>query len=352
MEGADGLLARLARLSELPSPSGREEAFRALIAERWAPHVERLETDAIGNLLARVGGSGPRVLVVAHLDEIGWVVRHITDDGFLLLDTAQGRRNAGPEPRHMVGHRAIVLGRDGPAADGIVAAASGHVLTNAQVETPVASWDDFFIDIGIETADEARQVGIYVGSPVVFRTQTRQVGRRIAGTAMDDRICLCVIELLLEAQTQTELTCELFVGATVQEENGLHGARALARAETFDHVIALDVGLVGDIPTVGEASYPTRLGSGPIIVHKDSLVAYDHALSWALGDIADKAEIPWQHGVFAGYGSDGVPFVQEGMPTALVCIPTRYTHSPFEMIDPRDVEATAHLLIEHVSEQS
>ncbi len=209
------------------------------------------------------------------------------------------------------------------------------MLTRAQVEAPVASWDDFFVDIGIEQADEARELGIYVGSPVVFRTQPRQVGRRIVGTSMDDHICLCVIELLLEAQTRTSLACELFVGATVQEENGLHGARAMARRQRFDHVIALDVGLVGDIPSVGEASYPARLGGGPIIVHKDALVAYDHSLSWALGDLADSAGLPWQHGVFAGYGSDGIPFIQEGMPTALVCIPTRYTHSPFEMIDPR-----------------
>lgn len=347
MEDATELLARLALLAELPAPSGREEAFRSLVAERWSPHVDRLETDAIGNLLARVGGSGPRILVVAHLDEIGWIVRHITEEGFLLLDTAQGVRNAGPEPRHMVGHHAIVLGREGPVADGIIAAASGHVLTRAQVEAPVASWDDFFIDIGIEHAEEARGLGIYVGSPVVFDTPPRQVGKRIVGKAMDDHICLCVIELLLEARA--ELACELFVGATVQEENGLHGARALARAQHFDHVIALDVGLVGDIPSVSEASYPARLGGGPIIVHKDALVAYDHSLSWRLGDLADSAGIPWQHGVFAGYGSDGIPFIQAGMPTALVCIPTRYTHSPFEMIDPRDVNATAQLLIDHVS---
>ena len=127
--------------------------------------------------------------------------------------------------------------------------------------------------------------------------------------------------------------------------------RALARGRRFDHVVALDVGLVGDIPTVGATSFAARLGGGPIVVHKDALVAYDHSLSWALGDLADQTGVSWQHGVFAGYGSDGVPFIQEGMPTALVCIPTRYTHSPFEMIDPSDVDGTVQLLTAYVTER-
>ncbi len=343
------MLDRLTALCATAAPSGREEELRALVADRWRPFAQELTVDPLGNLLARVGGSGRRVLVAAHLDEIGWVVRHITEDGFLLLDTAQGSRNAGPEPRHMAGHAALVLGRDGVVANGVVAAASGHVMTKAQVETPIGDWDDFFVDIGVESASDAREAGVYVGSPVVFRTSPREVGRRIVGTAMDDRICLLALELLLEAVDGRELGVELYVAATVQEENGLHGATALARAERFDQVIALDVGLVGDIPTVGETRYAGRLGRGPIVVHKDARVAYDHALSWKLSDCADASGIPWQHGVFAGYGSDGVAFVQAGMPTALLCVPTRYTHSPFEMIDPDDVDALARLLTAWVS---
>jgi tetrahedral aminopeptidase len=349
MAGASSLLARLAGLCSTAAPSGREDELRALVADRWRPFVTEPSVDALGNLLARVGASGPRVLVTAHLDEIGWVVRHITQHGFLLLDTAQGARNAGPEPRHMVGHAALVLGRDGVAGEGVVAAASGHVLTKEQVEAPVADWDDFFVDVGVNSAAEAQALGVYVGSPVVFRTTPRAVGRRIVGTAMDDRVCLAAIELLLESVAGAELEVDLHVAATVQEENGLHGAHALARAQRFDRVVALDVGLVGDIPTVGETRYAGRLGAGPIVVHKDARVAYDHALSWQLSDCADGAGISWQHGVFAGYGSDGVPFVQAGMPTALLCVPTRYTHSPFEMIDPDDVDALVRLLTAWVS---
>src|SRR3954454_23956889 len=128
----DELLALLRTLGA-PAPSGREHALRRAVAERWRPHVDELGADAVGNLVARVGGSGPSLLLLAHLDEIGYVVRHVTDDGYLLLDTSQGGRRAGPEVRHVVGHAARVLGRDGVAAEGFFAAASGHVLRPEQV---------------------------------------------------------------------------------------------------------------------------------------------------------------------------------------------------------------------------
>jgi putative aminopeptidase FrvX len=340
------LLDRLSGLSVVPAPSGREDALRTVVMDRWRPFCEEIAVDEVGNLVARVGASGRRILVLAHLDQIGWVVRHVTDDGFLLLDSAQGKRNEGPEPRHMVGHAVVVLGRDGVVAEGFVAAASGHVLTKEQLETPIGGWDDFFVDVGQTSAEEVAALGIHIGSPVVFRGGTRAVGRRLVGTAMDDRALLCAIELLLERLDSRALGVELHVAATVQEESGLHGARALAARQRFDEVIALDVGLVGDIPTVGRERYPTQLGDGPILVHKDALIAYDHDLTWRLADQADAAGVPWQHGVFAGYGSDGVPFAQAGMPTALVCVPTRYTHSPFETIDGDDVEALVALLVD------
>jgi endoglucanase len=161
---------------------------------------------------------------------------------------------------------------------------------------------------------------------------------------MDDRLPLATMTLLLERIEAAALTHELWLVATVQEETGLHGARAVAARSTFDLAVALDVGLVGDIPPVDSHDYPARLGGGPTIVHRDSQVVYDPALSWRLVDAAASAGVPTQQGVYGGYGSDGVPFVQAGIPTALVGIPTRYTHTAFEMIDPEDVDATVRML--------
>jgi endoglucanase len=118
----------------------------------------------------------------------------------------------------------------------------------------------------------------------------------------------------------------------------------VAARSRFDYAIALDVGLVGDIPTVDSHDYPAGLGGSPTIVHRDSRIVYDPALCWRLIDAAASAGVRTQHGVYGSFGSDGVPFVQAGIPTALVGIPTRYTHTAFEMIDPADVEGTVRML--------
>ena len=130
----------------------------------------------------------------------------------------------------------------------------------------------------------------------------------------------------------------------MQEENGLHGARALARAEPFEAAIALDVGLVGDIPAVEEREYGTRLGAGPIAVHRDTGIVYDRALTQHLIALAGRTELAVQDGVFAGYGSDGLALSEAGIPTALLTVPTRYTHTAFEAVAPADCDATVGLL--------
>jgi endoglucanase len=130
----------------------------------------------------------------------------------------------------------------------------------------------------------------------------------------------------------------------VQEETGIHGARAIAAREAFAAAVGIDVGLVGDVPGVGSREYEARLGGGPTVVHKDALAFYDVRLVESLLHAGAERGVPVQHGVYAGYGSDSVAFVDAGMPAVLVAVPTRYTHTAFEMVDERDVLATADLL--------
>src|SRR3954454_6591327 len=121
----------LAELCAVSAPSGAETELADLLLRRWAPRCEEVSRDAVGNVVARVGGSGPRVLLQAHMDQVGYIVRHVTDDGYLLLDGAQGDRRNGPERRHPIGQPVRVLQRDGAWLDGLIAASSGHVLTAA-----------------------------------------------------------------------------------------------------------------------------------------------------------------------------------------------------------------------------
>src|SRR3954462_1678655 len=139
----------VAALCAVPAPSGAEGELAALLERRWAPRCAQVRRDAMGNVLARVGGSGPRVLVQAHMDQVGYVVRHVTEDGFLLLDGAQGERRNGPERRHPVGQPVRVLVRDGTWLDGLLAAASGHVLTAEQREEHRLGYNDFWVEHGL-----------------------------------------------------------------------------------------------------------------------------------------------------------------------------------------------------------
>lgn len=341
---ADPLLSLLRAACGIAGPTGHEEAVRAWLRGRWQQRMECWEEDAVGNIVCKVGGSGPRLLIQAHMDEIGFVVRYITPHGFLLLDTAQGPRRQAPDKRYMVGQAAQVVGRDGVVAEGIFAAAAGHVLSGPQLAKGTIDFDDFYVDIGASSRAEAEARGVHVGAAVIWDWPVRRIGGRLAGKAMDDRMLLVVMDLLLDALVGATLTHEVWFGATVQEENGLHGARALGAKYQFDAALALDIGLVGDTPTTGERDYNAHLGGGPTLVHKDALITYDKRLLWRCADLARANGISFEHGVYANFGSDGGGFFDAGIPSLLIGVPTRYTHTAFEMVDERDIYATVELL--------
>lgn len=331
----------LADLCAVPAPSGAESGLADLLQRRWTDRGAQVRRDPVGNLLARVGGSGPRVLVQAHMDQVGYVVRFITEDGYVLLDGSQGDRRTGPERRYPVGQPVKALTRDGAWLDGLIVASSGHVLTPEQRDKDKLAYDDFWVELGLGSRAAVLAAGLHVGAPVVFAAPVRRIGELVVGPSMDNRIGLALMDALLPT---TELACELWLGATVQEENGLHGARALALAERFDAAIALDVGLVGDIPTVKEKEFATRLGDGPIIVHRDTGIVYDRTLSQHLVALGRSRGVPVQDGLFASYGSDGLAIADSGSPTALLTVGCRYTHTAFETVHPRDLDAAAALL--------
>jgi putative aminopeptidase FrvX len=334
----------VATLCDLPGPSGHEQLVAEHLFGHWSELGAVPRLDAVGNVLARVGGSGPRVLIQAHMDEIGFVVRHVTDDGFLFLDSTQDGRRQSHERRYMVGQPAGIMDRSGALVPGVFAAPSGHVLTQRQLDRPALTYSDFFVDVGADSAREVAEWGIHVGAPVIWDVRTRRLGSRLIGKAMDDRMMLAVITLLLQRLGGVVPGVDLWVAGTVQEENLFHGARALAARERFDAVIVLDLGLAGDIPGVELGETNTSLKGGPVIVHQDKWIVYDRRLSWELIDAAGAAGVPVQQAVYANYGTDGVAFIDSGSPAALVGAPVRYTHTAIESVDLADVLHTVDLL--------
>ena len=332
--------------TELPGPGGDEWRVQRFLSERWQPHVQELRLTPVGNLIAHVGGSGPRLMLAAHADEICFVVKYIADDGFVWI--ASGGRD--PEQRPTLrasvflpwGHPALIVTEEG-TVDCLFATLTGHVLTPEQRAKTVWDWNDIYLDVGVSSRAEVEAKGIQVGDRVIWNPPTRRMGDYAYGKAMDDRVCLAIMERLLHELDRERLAYDLVLVSTVQEEIGLVGAESAAEQAGCETAIALDVGLAGDVPGVDPRHVSARLGGGPTIVHKD-LSNYSRPLTLALMKAARDAGIPVQPAVFNYYGSDGGAFTRHGLQAGLVVVPTRYTHSPFEMVHLGDVDLTVQLL--------
>jgi endoglucanase len=324
-------------LTELDGPVGQEDAVLDYVEGLWR-ELGTTERSRIGNVLAHTGGDGPRLLMIAHADELCYLVRAVHPGGFLWLANGQGwERRTSKRNWFTVGQRVKVLARSGPIP-GVIAAVTGHLATLALPDPSELTWDDFWVDTGL-SAEELAARGVTPGTRVIWDAATVQHGPHVVGKALDDRVPLAVITEVARRVPPAERAWNLTLACSVQEEVGLIGAFALAAREQFDAAIVVEIGMAGDTPGIHERAMPLRLGGGPVLVHKDALVHYDHRLTTALEQTAARAEIPLQHAVFGSFGSDGAALMKADIPAALVAFPTRYTHSPFETGHLGDIEA-------------
>jgi len=330
-------------LTELPGAVGNEHLVQDFLYERWAPRCKEIHLDGVGNLIARVGGQGKKLLITAHADETSFLVKSISDGGFLFLNS----NRPGLRPAswlYFIGQPALVLGLDGQRVEGVFATATGHATTAAQRERHQLEWSDIFVDIGARDEAEVRGQGVDIGCPVVWNPETRRFGKFLCGKAMDDRAGLAIMDCLLMELESGTLKYDLYLASTVQEELGMVGVSALPGQVPFDLAICLDIGLAGDIPTIETRDIPVKLGGGPVLVLKDNYVHYSRPLTLSLRSIAEANGIPVQLAVFPSYASDGLELIKAGIETALVAPPTRYTHSPFEMAHEDDLMLAVDLL--------
>jgi tetrahedral aminopeptidase len=334
------LVDDIVTLTEMIGPTGYEDPVQDWLEARWSAAGCATYRSRIGNLFARVGGTGPKLLIAAHADEISLRVKAVSTDGHLLLTSGTGGSELNPPNASYLAQPCVVVTPKGHVP-GVVGAATGHVMTRTQREAARTEWGDVFLDIGARGADEAHAWGVHVGAPVVPSVPTRRIGSNLVGKAMDDRAALAIMTHLLERIDRDRLGFELWFVSTVQEEIGLVGASSV---EGFDLAIALEIGLAGDIPPVGLHHIPVRLGAGPILGHKDGAVTYDVKLTRRLQAVAEREGVPIQHLVFLNFASDGKAFMANDVPTALVAFPTRYSHSPVETVDERDLAGVLRLL--------
>ena len=331
------MFALIKELTELSGPVGQEQIVSDRVEALWRGEGLTVERTKVGNLYAHVGGSGPRVVMAAHLDELAYLVRAIHPDGFIWLAGGQAwQRTVGLRNGFTIGQRVRVLARK-QTIPGVIGTVTGHLATLTLPEPSELTWRDFWVDTGL-TKDELIEAGVTVGTRVIWDATTEQFGPHIVGKAIDDRALLAVLTELVRRVPTAEMRCQLTLAATVQEEIGLVGASALAARQEYDAAVALEIGLAGDIPGVQEDLMPLHLGKGPILVHKDARVHYDHRVTHAFEQAAADANIAIQHGIFGSFGSDGDAFMKADIPAALLAFPTRYTHTPFETAHLGDIE--------------
>jgi endoglucanase len=333
----------LKKYTELAGPTGYEQRVQEEFTRDLEPYVESVRRTNVGNVVARVGGSGRKVVVFGHADELAYHVLSVTDDGFLHI--SRGRADKLSYPYTLVGQKALVLGDAGDVRGAFVSP-TGHVLGPEEREKPLEPWG-VLVDIGVDGRGDVEKMGVHVGSPIIWNPETEMLGDKVFGKAMDDRFTHPVMVELARKLQGMELGCDLYLASSVQEEIGCKGAQDLARLG-FDVSLALDIGIAGDYPALPRDRMPVKLGGGPVIVYRDASIIYNVETIRELRGVAEKNGVPYQHGVFEHYGSDSASMMAGGARPNLLCVPCRYSHSPVEMIHMGDMENLVRLLYHYV----
>ena len=333
----------LKSLCDLPGPSGYEDAVQAMVSESLRAAGAEVVRTPVGNVVAHLGGRGKRLVITVHADEIGAIVQSVTDDGFVLVMAGGGPISSTFPPYHTLpGQHCLIMTPRDPVR-GVFGARTGHLRVASKSPREALTWDEVFVDIGARTRAEAEQWGIHPGAGVIWNPPpVSRIGANIVGKAMDDRAALAIAIETARRVDRAQLAYDVWIASTVQEEIRMVGAGSL---RDYDLGVAVDVGLVGDVPGVSRLEMPVALGAGPVLVHKDSGVRYDRELTFALARVAEEEGIPIQHAAFQSYFSDGSSMILNGIPTALVCFPARYTHSPVETVREDDLENCVRLLV-------
>jgi endoglucanase len=322
--------------------TGAPSGYEGPAAEIWrkAASFAELSSDGLGSSIARVGADrAPLLAVVGHIDEIGLIVTHVDEKGFLWFTSI-----GGWDPQILVGQRVEIRGKDGPVL-GVVGRKPIHLL-EADQRKKVVELKGMHIDIGAQDGEQASEL-VRVGDPVVIAAEpVPMLGERLVSKAMDNRLGAYVaLESLRRAHEDGAMVGSFAAVAAVQEEIGLFGARTAAFEVRPDIAIAVDVTHATDAPGVDEKELgASPLGSGPVIGRGSTLSPKVFEL---LVEAAEAEGI--EHSISAsGRGTstdaDVLQISRAGIPTGLVSIPLRYMHSPVEMVDLADVEATIALL--------
>ena len=331
IEQDDALLALIKKMVETPGPSGQEQLIRAAILEEIQGSADEIRTDAMGNLIARKGSKQPnglRIMISAHMDEIGLMVTHVDEDGF-----ARFIPIGGVSTLTCIGGRVIFM----KGQRGVIGC---ERLEPNQLPTI----EKLFIDVGATSRDDCP---VKVGDVCGFERPFLNLGKHLVAKSMDNRISTVVAIQALKALKDSPH--EVYFVFSVQEEVGLRGSATAAYGLDPDLGLAVDVTRTGDTPRTSKME--VTLDKGPAVKVRDSSFIADPRVVVWMAATAKAAEIPYQMEVLEAGGTDGrsIQLARAGVPAGCLSIPCRYIHTPSEMVSRADVENAIRLLVELLS---
>lgn len=342
-QAQDKTVELLRTLSNAPGPSGLEEPVRAIMVERMTPLADQLAYDGLGSVIAAQGKSGPRIMIDAHMDEVGAMVRRITPDGFLTMQLLGGWVDEA-----LPGQRWIILG-----AKGTVHATStvrdDHLVSTDEAAKLLDNHDNVFLDVGAKNAEEAANMGIRPGDSITPDSTFLILNgtQNYLGKAWDDRAgCALLIEAMQRLQHGAHPN-QLFYTATVQEETGLTGAHTAAAQIKPDVAIVLEGGVTNDVPGVRPDLAQEVLGGGPgLFLFNSSELPNRKFLELARKTAKEKG-IPLQDELVLNYGDNAAEIQKtaNGVPTITLAVPARYTHAHNGIMNRADYDRTLELLV-------
>lgn len=314
------------RLTEAYGPSGHEKEVTDLIKSEIEDNVDEIRVDKLGNLIALKEGTGnKKIMLAAHMDEIGLIATHVDEDGFIRFSNV-----GGVSPYTLLGERVVF----GNGLQGVVGKEKLDSIKKLK-------FSKLYIDVGLDSKEAVKEQ-INIGDVATYKREFSDLGDRLLAKSLDDRIgCALLIETIKELSTMANDTYFVF---TVQEEVGIRGAQTSAFGINPDLGIAIDVTKTGDTPEARKMA--VSLGAGPAIKVKDRSVITHPKVKDLMVSVAKEKELPYQLEVleFGGTDAGSIHLTREGVPTGVLSIPARYIHTPSEVVDYSDVENGVKLL--------
>lgn len=340
---ADPTVKLLQELSDAPGPPGAEDAVRAIMVKDMKPlATSPIRYDGMGSVIAQLGSSGPRIMIDAHMDELGGMVRRIAPNGQLTMQMLGGWLDQA-----LVDQRWIILGSKGPV-HAVTGIRDIHVATPAE-RNEVIPRNNIFLDIGARNPTEAAAMGIEPGDPVVPDSPflVMNGSENYVGKAWDDRIGCAVLLEAMQRMAKLPHANQLFFVATTQEEIGLRGARTAANMVRPDLGLAIEGGIANDQGGHLEETQ-AHLGAGPGIFLYDSSAIPNRKLVRFVEDTARAHGIPLQRDLVQGYGDDSAEMQESGTgaPTLNIVVPVRYTHAHNGIVNRGDFDKTVDLMVD------